>query len=107
VDPLLPRAPEVILGTLVYVTLLGVINAWLLWWSGSLLPGLIAALVFFAAYRMVAAVWSRACKSPGCLPLPGASSPSPCSQETPLRRPPHPGVTHTRCRSSSVPSRSA
>jgi len=56
VDPLLPRAPEIIVGTLVYVTLLGVINAWLLWWSGSLLPGLVASLVFFAAYRMVAAV---------------------------------------------------
>jgi len=55
-DPLLPRAPEVILGTLLYVTLLGVINAWLLWWSGSLLPGLVASLVFFAAYRMVATV---------------------------------------------------
>ena len=55
-DPLLPRAPEVIVGMLVYVTLLGVINAWLLWWSGSLLPGLVASLVFFAAYRMVAAV---------------------------------------------------
>ncbi len=56
VDPLLPKAPEVIIGTLVYLTLLGVINAWLLWWSGSLVPGLVSALVFFAAYRMVAAV---------------------------------------------------
>lgn len=56
VDPLLPRAPEVILGTLVYVTLLSVINAWLLWWSGSLLPGLVASFVFFAAYRMVGPV---------------------------------------------------
>ncbi len=56
VDPLLPKAPEVVVGTLVYVTLLGVINAWLLWWSGSLVPGLVASLAFFAAYRMVAAV---------------------------------------------------
>lgn len=56
VDPLLPRAPEVIVGTLLYLTLLGVINAWLLWWSGSLMPGIVASFVFFAAYRMVAAV---------------------------------------------------
>jgi len=52
-DPLLPKAPEMVVGTLLYVTLLGVINAWLLWWSGSLLPGLLAALVFFSAYRMI------------------------------------------------------
>src|SRR5262249_30083979 len=44
VDPLLPRAPEVIVGMLVYLTLLGIINAWLLWWSGSLVPGLVSAL---------------------------------------------------------------
>jgi len=56
VDPLLPKAPEVIVGMLLYLTLLGVINSWLLWWSGSLVPGLVSALVFFAAYRMVAAV---------------------------------------------------
>jgi hypothetical protein len=54
IDPLLPKAPEVLLGTLFYVTLLGVANAWLLWWSGSLLPGLLSALVFFAVYRLLA-----------------------------------------------------
>lgn len=54
VDPLLPKTPEVVLGTLFYMTLLGVANAWLLWWSGSLLPGLLSALVFFAAYRLLA-----------------------------------------------------
>ena len=54
IDPLLPKTPEVLLGTLFYVTLLGVANAWLLWWSGSLLPGLLSALVFFAVYRLLA-----------------------------------------------------
>jgi hypothetical protein len=53
-DPLLPKNAEVLLGTLFYVTLLGATNAWLLWWSGSLLPGLLAALVFFGAYRLLA-----------------------------------------------------
>ena len=53
-DPLLPRAPEVLLGMLFYVTLLGVTNAWLLWWSGSLLPCLVSALAFFAVYRLLA-----------------------------------------------------
>jgi hypothetical protein len=36
------------------MTVLSAANAWLLWWSGSLVPGLLAALVFFAAYRLLA-----------------------------------------------------
>jgi hypothetical protein len=53
-DPQLPRAPEVLVGAVLYLSLLGVLNAWLLWLSGSVVPGLGAALVFFAAYRLIA-----------------------------------------------------
>lgn len=54
VDPQLPRVPEVLVGAVLYVSLLGLVNAWLLWWSGSLVPALLGASVFFAAYRLVA-----------------------------------------------------
>ncbi len=50
-DPLLPKTPEVLAGTVFYIGLLGLGNGWLLWWSGSLVPGLAASLLFFAAYR--------------------------------------------------------
>ena len=53
-DPLLPGEIEVVVGALFYVTLLGGINCWLLWWSGSLAPGLLAAALFFLAYRALA-----------------------------------------------------
>jgi hypothetical protein len=53
VDPLLPRVPEVLAGALFYISLLGVAAGWLLWWSGSAVPGILAALVFFAAYRLL------------------------------------------------------
>lgn len=53
-DPQLPRAPEVLLGAVFYLSLLGILNAWLLWLSGSVIPGLGAALLFFAAYRLIA-----------------------------------------------------
>lgn len=53
VDPLLPKGAGAVLGGLFYLTLLGVANCWLLWWSGSLVPGLLAALGFFAAYRLL------------------------------------------------------
>jgi hypothetical protein len=53
VDPLLPKVAEAVLGGLFYLTLLGVANCWLLWWSGSLVPGLLAALGFFAVYRVL------------------------------------------------------
>jgi hypothetical protein len=53
-DPLLPRQIEVMAGALFYLTLLGIVNCWLLWWSGSLVPGLLAAALFFLAYRALA-----------------------------------------------------
>src|SRR5262245_50472071 len=52
-DPALPKIPEVMLGAVVYVALLSVANAWLLWWSGSLVPPLVASLLFFATYRVL------------------------------------------------------
>ena len=51
VDPLLPKSIELVVGAVFYLALLGAINCWLLWWSESLVPGLLSALVFFAAYR--------------------------------------------------------
>lgn len=53
VDPALPGIPEVMLGAVVYVGLLGAANAWLLWWSGSLVPPLASSLLFFAGYRVL------------------------------------------------------
>jgi len=53
VDPALPAAAEVVLGAIVYVGLLAAANAWLLWWSGSLVPPLLSSLLFFAAYRVL------------------------------------------------------
>jgi hypothetical protein len=52
-DPLLPKTLEVVAGAIFYVSLLGLATGWLRWWSGSLLPGLAAALAFFAAYRLL------------------------------------------------------
>jgi hypothetical protein len=54
VDPLLPKQVEVMAGALFYLTILGAIDCWLLWWSGSLLPGLLASWLFFLAYRALA-----------------------------------------------------
>ena len=53
-DPLLAGQVEVMVGALFYATLRGVVNSWLLWWSGSLAPGLVASAVFFLAYRALA-----------------------------------------------------
>ncbi|HXG04252.1 MAG TPA: CPBP family glutamic-type intramembrane protease [Candidatus Binatia bacterium] len=53
-DPQLPRAPEVLAGAVLYLSLLGLLNVWLLWRSGSVLPGAAAALLVFAAYRVIA-----------------------------------------------------
>jgi hypothetical protein len=52
-DPRLPATVEVLAGATLYLTLLSLANSWLFWWSGSLLPGLASALVFFAAYRLL------------------------------------------------------
>ncbi|MGH7314516.1 MAG: CPBP family glutamic-type intramembrane protease, partial [Candidatus Rokuibacteriota bacterium] len=52
-DPRLPTTVEVLAGATLYLTLLSVVNSWLFWWSGSLLPALASALAFFAAYRLL------------------------------------------------------
>lgn len=54
VDPLLPMTAEVVAGTIVYTGLLGVANCWLFRRTASVLPGAVAAVIFFAAYRLVA-----------------------------------------------------
>jgi hypothetical protein len=50
-DPILPAAPEVWLGAALYTGLLGVTACALRAWSQSLLPGYLATVVFFLAYR--------------------------------------------------------
>ncbi len=53
-DPALPHAAEARAGAVFYLSLLGLIGCALRAGSGSLLPGYLAALAFFAAYRMFA-----------------------------------------------------
>ncbi len=55
VDPLLPKSVELVVGAAFYLSLLSAVNCWLFWWSGSVLPGAAAALLFFAAYRLLGA----------------------------------------------------
>ena len=55
VDPLLPKSAGLMIGAVFYLALLGGINCWLRSWSGSLLPGLVSATIFFAAYRTLGA----------------------------------------------------
>jgi hypothetical protein len=50
-DPALPHAAEAQAGAVFYLGLLGLIACALRAWSGSLLPGYLAGLAFFAAYR--------------------------------------------------------
>jgi hypothetical protein len=45
---------ELRVGAAVYMALLAILNGVLYRWSGSLLPGLAAAGVFFACYRLLA-----------------------------------------------------
>lgn len=54
VDPLLPGHVEVLAGALFYMSILGAANCRLLWFSGSLVPGLVSSLLFFLAYRLLA-----------------------------------------------------
>ncbi|HEU4369138.1 MAG TPA: CPBP family glutamic-type intramembrane protease [Methylomirabilota bacterium] len=54
VDPLLPRSLEIAAGAAFYLVLLGAGNCWLLARTGSLVPPLAAASVFFCAYRLLA-----------------------------------------------------
>lgn len=53
-DPALPSAVEIRAGAVFYMTLLGLGCCALRAWSGSLLPGYSATVVFFAAYRLLA-----------------------------------------------------
>jgi hypothetical protein len=50
-DPTLPAAPEVWLGAALYTGLIGVAACALRAWSQSLLPGYLATVTFFLAYR--------------------------------------------------------
>jgi hypothetical protein len=54
VDPLLPRSLGMLGGATFYIALLGAGNCWLFARTGSLIPPLIAAIVFFGAYRLLA-----------------------------------------------------
>jgi len=54
VDPALPQAVEVRAGAVFYVALLGLSACALRAWSGSLVPGYLATVAFFASYRMLA-----------------------------------------------------
>ncbi len=53
VDPALPGAVELVIGAVFYLALLSLAGCALLWYSGSLLPSLVASLAFFGAYRML------------------------------------------------------
>jgi hypothetical protein len=53
-DPALPHATEARVGAIFYLGLLGLVACALRAWSGSLLPGYLATLAFFAAYRLLA-----------------------------------------------------
>jgi hypothetical protein len=50
-DPALPPTAEARAGALFYLAALGLAGAVLRAWSGSLVPGYLAAIAFFAAYR--------------------------------------------------------
>lgn len=52
-DPALPRTVEVIAGAIFYLSVLGMVACALRAWSGGLLPGYLAGVTFFAAYRML------------------------------------------------------
>ena len=53
VDPFVGTI-ELRVGAAVYMALLAIVNGALYRWSGSLLPGLVAASIFFACYRLLA-----------------------------------------------------
>jgi hypothetical protein len=53
VDPALPHAPEARAGAIFYLGLVGLTACALRAWSGSLLPGYLAGLGFFGAYRLL------------------------------------------------------
>jgi hypothetical protein len=53
-DPALPASAEVRVGAIFYLGVIGLVACALRARSGSLVPGYLAALAFFAAYRMLA-----------------------------------------------------
>jgi hypothetical protein len=53
-DPSLARSVEAITGAVFYIALLGMASCALFRWSGSLVPGALGRLGFFAAYRSLA-----------------------------------------------------
>ncbi len=55
VDPALPRSVEAMAGAVLYLGALSAASCGLFWWSGSLLPGALAGVLFFLAYRAVGA----------------------------------------------------
>jgi membrane protease YdiL (CAAX protease family) len=55
IDPHLPKTVEMAVGAAFYLALLSGANCWLLRVSGSLWPGYVSALLFFACYRCLAA----------------------------------------------------
>jgi membrane protease YdiL (CAAX protease family) len=52
VDPFVATT-ELRVGAAVYMMMLAILNGVLCRWSGSLLPGLVAATIFFACYRLL------------------------------------------------------
>ena len=52
-DPALPQTAELVAGAMFYMLLLGLGCCALRAWSGSLLPGYLASVAFFAAYRIL------------------------------------------------------
>lgn len=50
-DPALPQATEAMVGATFYLSLLGLACCALRAWSGSLVPGYVATVAFFVAYR--------------------------------------------------------
>jgi membrane protease YdiL (CAAX protease family) len=52
-DPALPQTAELMAGAMFYMLLLGLGCCALRAWSGSLLPGYLATMAFFAAYRIL------------------------------------------------------
>lgn len=55
-DPALPQTAEARAGAIFYLAALGLATSVLRAWSGSLVPGYLAAVAFFAAYRTLV-VW--------------------------------------------------
>jgi hypothetical protein len=53
-DPALPASAEVRVGAVFYLGVIGLVACAFRARSGSLVPGYLAALAFFAAYRMLA-----------------------------------------------------